>query len=236
MKEQIETLIKLQRIETDAARIQVLISQMAQKAEGLIAELDAAEQAINEETVSLEQLKKEYRSQESDAKMNSETIKKNQERLLTVKTNKEYQALLKGIDEINKKNSRIEDDMLSLLDRIETAEQEVKQRKEEYERLKNRIETEKKALYSESERNRERLNQLRNDRDQVAAEVDQGLMRKYEAVKKTDSGPAIVPVRGTVCDGCNMNIPPQMSNELRRFEDLKFCPFCNRIIYSEILE
>lgn len=236
MKEQIETLIKLQRIETDAARIQVLINQMARKAEGLIAELDAAEQAINEETVSLEGLRKEYRSQESDAKMNSETIKKNQERLLTVKTNKEYQALLKGIDEIKKKNSRIEDDMLTLLDRIETAEQEVKQRKEEYERLKNRIETEKDTLHSESEQNRERLDQLKNERDQVAAKVDQGLMRKYEAVKKTDSGPAIVPVRGTVCDGCNMNIPPQMSNELRRFEDLKFCPFCNRIIYSEILE
>ena len=236
MKEQIETLIELQRIETDAARIQVLLNQMDRKAEGLVADLHTAEQAINAETVSLEDLRKEYRSLESDVKMNGETIKKNQERLLTVKTNKEYQALLKGVDEMKRRNSRIEDEMLTLLDRIETAEQEVRGRKEEHERLKTRIETEKKRLYSESEQNRERLDQLKNERDRVAAKVDPGLMRKYEAVKKTDSGPAIVPVRGTVCDGCNMNIPPQMSNELRRFEDLKFCPFCNRIIYSEILE
>jgi len=28
-----------------------------------------------------------------------------------------------------------------------------------------------------------------------------------------------------------MNIPPQMYNELQRYDSLKLCPFCNRILY-----
>ncbi|MFP4347498.1 MAG: zinc ribbon domain-containing protein [Thermodesulfobacteriota bacterium] len=236
MKEQIETLVKLQGIETDAARIQVLIDQLVRKAGNLETELNAAEQAIEQDTASLEELRKAYRSQESDVKMNSDTVKKNQERLLTVKTNKEYQALLKGIDEIKRRNSRIEDEMLALIDQIEAAEQALQQQNEAYERLKARIQTEKKSLQSESEQSRQRLVELGRERDRIAAGVPKDLMRKYETARNRDSGPAIVPVRGTVCEGCNMNIPPQMSNELRRFEDLKFCPFCNRIIYWESLE
>ena len=155
---------------------------------------------------------------------------------MTVKTNKEYQTLLKGIDEIKRRNSHIEDEMLALIDQIEAAEQTLQQKNEAYERLKARIRTEKKSLESESEQSRRQLTELDRERDRVAGEVPKDLMRKYETARKRDSGPAVVPVRGTVCEGCNMNIPPQMSNELRRFEDLKFCPFCNRIIYWENLE
>ncbi|MEE9535799.1 MAG: C4-type zinc ribbon domain-containing protein, partial [Desulfobacterales bacterium] len=34
-----------------------------------------------------------------------------------------------------------------------------------------------------------------------------------------------------VCQGCNVNIPPQLYNELQRFDTLMFCPHCQRIIY-----
>ena len=42
---------------------------------------------------------------------------------------------------------------------------------------------------------------------------------------------AIVDVKMQVCQGCNMNIPPQMYNELQRGISLKYCPSCERIIY-----
>ncbi len=47
---------------------------------------------------------------------------------------------------------------------------------------------------------------------------------------------AIAKVEDAVCEGCHMNIPPQMYNELQRFESLMYCPQCQRIIYSSTLE
>jgi predicted nucleic acid-binding Zn-ribbon protein len=44
-------------------------------------------------------------------------------------------------------------------------------------------------------------------------------------------GLAVVPVKDAVCHGCNVNLPPQLYNELFRCDSLRFCPNCQRIIY-----
>ena len=53
---------------------------------------------------------------------------------------------------------------------------------------------------------------------------------EYQLIKQGD-GIAIVDVKNAVCQGCNMNIPPQMYNELQRDISLKYCPSCERIIF-----
>ncbi|RLB78229.1 MAG: hypothetical protein DRH24_14815, partial [Deltaproteobacteria bacterium] len=40
-----------------------------------------------------------------------------------------------------------------------------------------------------------------------------------------------VPVKDALCHGCNVNLPPQLYNELFLGDSLKFCPNCQRIIY-----
>jgi predicted nucleic acid-binding Zn-ribbon protein len=66
----------------------------------------------------LDDLKKSYRELESESKVNREMIVKSNEKLRAVKTNKEYQSILKEIEEIRKKNSGIEDQMLDQLEAI----------------------------------------------------------------------------------------------------------------------
>ena len=88
----------------------------------------------------LEALRKDYRVLESDAKANLDLIRKSKSQLPSVKSNREYQALLKQVDESQKKNSRVEDEMLALLDRIEAGEKELEQRNQDcLSALKNRL-------------------------------------------------------------------------------------------------
>jgi len=61
--------------------------------------------------------------------------------------------------------------------------------------------------------------------------VSPKIMKIYTSVKRLSGAVAIVPAIASVCQGCNMNIPPQMYNELQRFDGIKFCPHCQRIIY-----
>jgi hypothetical protein len=44
---------------------------------------------------------------------------------------------------------------------------------------------------------------------------------------------AVVSVRNGTCQGCNMNIPPQLYNVLQRGQTIETCPSCHRIIYWE---
>ena len=58
------------------------------------------------------------------------------------------------------------------------------------------------------------------------------LFKAFVNVKKMcPDGKALAPARNSICMGCHMNIPPQTYNELQRFDSLKLCPFCNRILY-----
>jgi len=231
IKEQIFILVKLQKIETEVCGLKSTLNNVAKKYDALDAELREFEQNIDNEVSLLDELKKQYRLYESDVQINLEQVKKSQANLRTIKTNREYQSLLKQIDEFNVKNIRIEDEMLEFLDRMDKAESNIAAKKNEYSMIEDRIMSDKEIVKQEAEHGNKRLAQLNVDFNDVSGRITQALLEKYEMVKKQQGGIAIVPVNDAVCGGCNMNIPPQMYNELQRCDSLMFCPNCQRMIH-----
>ncbi|MEA3279786.1 MAG: C4-type zinc ribbon domain-containing protein [Thermodesulfobacteriota bacterium] len=231
IKEQIFILVKLQKIETEVCGLESTLNNVDRKYDALDAELREFEQNIDNEVFLLDELKKQYRLYESDVQMNLEQVKKSQASLRTIKTNREYQSLLKQIDEFNVKNVQIEDEMLEFLDRMDKAESNIAAKKNEYSMLEDRIMSDKEIVKQETEHGNKRLAQLNMDFNDVFGMITPELLDKYEMVKKQKGGTAIVPVNDAVCGGCNMNIPPQMYNELQRCDSLMFCPNCQRMIY-----
>jgi predicted nucleic acid-binding Zn-ribbon protein len=61
--------------------------------------------------------------------------------------------------------------------------------------------------------------------------VDPSILNIYDRLKTRLGGQALASVENATCSACNMNIPPQMYNELQRMDSLKFCPNCDRLIY-----
>lgn len=231
MKEKIEVLIRLQAVETEEELLQARLNDVSGRIRAGEEKLAAGETSVAEESAALEALKKQYRSYEAEIRENQDAMAKNQAILNTVKTNKEYQAMLRGIDDLKKKNSGIEDVMLAMLDQISAAENTLSVRKEELETLRKETEAEQQSIQKEMEEGNEKMAALQSRKKLVAQEVPADLLEKFMMIKNRFGSPAIVPIEGIVCQGCNMNIPPQMRNELKRFESLKCCPFCNRIIY-----
>ncbi len=236
MKEQIYILIEVQKIETEAGKIKAEIDRVPEKLACLDEKLEKSEKKIKEKEAALDDFKKKYRALESDVQINLDIIKKNQAKLSIVKTNKEYQALLKGIEELKKKNSLMEDEMLGLLDLMEEAEKELTLGKSEHKAFEQRIFAEKNTIKKETETDEKKLARLVKEREKLIKSVKPDMLDVYEDVKRQVSAPVMARVTGTVCNGCNMNIPPQMRNELQRFDTLKYCPFCHRIIYWEAQE
>jgi hypothetical protein len=231
MKEQIGILVKLQELEIETNRIKSVLAGVSGKIGDLDSELIEAGRGIEKENLLIEDLKKKYRSYESDYKANISLYNKSQEKLSAVKNNKEYQSILKEIDDIKAKNSGIEEEMLKSLDVIETAEKEVVKLKKELLLTEERIKKEKNVLIEETEQDKLTLAALVEKWESVSRNITPELMQKFNMVRDLTRGTAVAPVMDSVCSGCNMNIPPQMYNELQRFDSIKFCPHCQRIIY-----
>jgi predicted nucleic acid-binding Zn-ribbon protein len=68
-------------------------------------------------------------------------------------------------------------------------------------------------------------------RQAIAAKVAKDLISRYEMIFSRRGGTAVVEVTGGICQGCYMNIPPQLWNEIIRNEKLNLCPSCQRILY-----
>jgi len=230
-KEQIDILVRLQKIELETNYINSQIGEFPQRLKKIDEELHAFQGAIAEEENRLTELKKKYRTYESDAEMNLSRIKKSKEKLGSVKTNKEYQSSMKEIEDLEAINSKIEDDMIECLETMDGIESKINSKKKEYSQLSDRAKAEKDLLQRESDQARASLARLNADRSSLTKTIAPELLKKYNMVKDLVGNVAITAVKKGVCQGCNVNIPPQLYNELQRFDTLMFCPYCQRIIY-----
>jgi uncharacterized protein len=232
MREQIEDLVKLQQIETETVQIKSALNNVSKRLDDLDSGVKSFEKTIEGQERIINELKKQYRDHESDVQLNLEKEQKIQAKLRSVKNNKEYQALLKEVEDVRGKNSEIEDEMIEFLDLMDTTEKIIATKKDEYINIFERAKSEKENIKERAKIRKKRLAELDVETMEVSKLVAPELLKRYFIIKEqTPGGLAVVLVKDAVCHGCNVNIPPQLYNELFRCDSLRFCPNCQRIIY-----
>jgi predicted nucleic acid-binding Zn-ribbon protein len=232
MKEEIDKLIRYQQVITRCWRCPPLWPRGPRKFRR--SRRDSRLCAMNwpgsHETV--EQLKKEYRTLDAAFQNTERMIGKIAEKRDAVKTNREYRALFKEEDQLRFSQSKAEDRMLAMLDEIEAAEAVVHEKEAETLRVEEETRVKKSRLEDEIEQNRQQLMELKKKQASIAEILPTDMLSKFNAVKQRQPfGIVVVPVTDATCGGCNMNIPPQMFNELQKYDSLRYCPHCQRIIY-----
>jgi predicted nucleic acid-binding Zn-ribbon protein len=233
-EEQIVTLVKLQKIDTEAQKLESLLKEIPVRIGILDERLGKFMHTVEEDENLISELNKKYRTYESDVQLNLGMIQKSQEKLRSVKTNKEYQSSLKEIEDIKSKNSKIEDEMLEFLERIESAERDLNERRDAYSKIVDETNREKVSIEKDGDQSKQKLVGLASDRNAVTDLLDSTILDIFYRVKaKQPDSVAIAEVKDAVCQGCNLNIPPQLYIELQHRNSLKNCPSCERIIYWE---
>lgn len=195
--------------------------------------LRSLEDKKEEHRRTIEELERERKKKEGELELENEKIKRSQLRLLEAKTNKEYQALLKEIEWTKEINSQREEDIINILE-------ESDELKNSYESLKERAAKEKEEMEEEIGRVKERMVQAEKDIAQwhetkadIIKELDPQLLQRYTILKEKRDGIAIVLAKNEACQGCYVNIPPQMYIEVQKNMEIILCPNCNRILYWE---
>jgi hypothetical protein len=196
-------------------------------------EFNAFREGIEKNKTKYDELKARHTENENKTKKINENIVKTKERMLEVKNNKEYQAMLKEIETAELSRGEVETEIISLLDELDKLAVSVKkdgeilkERQANYEQEKKNIEDDLNAVDTDSA-------QWEQKKIELQKNIPEELLTQYEKIRKRNKGIGVTSVWKSVCSGCHMNIPPQMYNELQRSEELFSCPNCNRIIYFQ---
>ena len=102
-KEQIDTLIQIQELEKQACFVSAKLKDVPKKIESLDLNLETSKESAHAMESELKDLKKKYRTMEDEIRFSQSQETKKQEKLRSVKTNKEYQSSLKEIEDLKKK-------------------------------------------------------------------------------------------------------------------------------------
>ncbi len=232
LREQISRLVRLQHTEGEIRKLQHLLSQVQSRTAALDAQLQEFVNAVESGKQQVQDLTKSSRDLEADLKVNESRIGKSEEKLRAVKTNKEYQSGLKEIEDLRAAGSKIEEEILAGMDKTEAARQAVQEHQARLDRHSALILEDKETVLREADDARGRMQRLEAEAAELSSGIAPNALSLYRRVKsKKADGVAIVPVEAAVCRGCNVNIPPQMYNELQRVDRLKNCPNCDRILY-----
>jgi predicted nucleic acid-binding Zn-ribbon protein len=150
-----------------------------------------------------------------------------------IKTQREYEALDKEIKDATEKEQQLRKDILreekeqeEVTHALEREESMIKQQEEELEEEQTRIQ-------DQSKEKKESLKALLKEEGKIAPDLEGEILFKFERIIKSKAGVGIVPVMNSVCTGCHMRLSAQFQNDVRKGEEILFCPYCSRILFFE---
>jgi predicted nucleic acid-binding Zn-ribbon protein len=119
-----------------------------------------------------------------------------------------------------------------LVEAVEAKKKLLADRAADVQALKESIAKDGEAARARMSEIQGQIGELKVERDKLAAQVKPEVLKRYAAIRMR-RGLAVVAVKNGTCQGCNMNIPPQLYNVLQRGVTIEICPSCSRIIYWE---
>jgi len=214
------------------------LSQLRAESARIPAQLGAVEQRVKAEAARLESAKTELKHIEAerkkleiDAESKRAQILKYRTQLNLIKSNTEYQALLKEISKSEADIRQIEDVELDIMERLEQLQPALKEEQAQLKDVTAKGETEKADLQMRAKLIEEELAQLRTERGQLIAALDPDVLSRYERLLHSKGDLAIVPIKHGNCGGCHLNIPPQVVHDTKDGSELTSCSYCGRILY-----
>jgi predicted nucleic acid-binding Zn-ribbon protein len=231
VKEEIEHLIELQQIDTEILGKKLLIDEIPSKISKIELSLKESQAVLDKIKHKHDNLEKSKRDKEIEIDVINEKINKLKSRIADIKTNKEYQAYLKEIESVEKERYNIEDEILIIMEKIDTTLKEIELQDVKLRTEKAKIDEFKKKLEIEMLEAEKELMSLNEKRAGIVNAIDKELYGQYMVLIESCNALAVTEAKGEICLGCNMNIPPQLFVEIKKREEIICCPQCRRILY-----
>ncbi len=233
VEEQLNILIKLQALDAQLYRLRRERTAKPKLIEELEARRNQEQAAVKEieEKIKANQLKRKQK--EMDLQTEEESVKKLSTQLYQIKTNKEYQTMQHEIEGHKADNSLLEDEILAIMEEADSFSKELIKERELFAEAEKRLSEDRKKIEGEIAVIDNEIANFESQRGELTAQVDKKVLSQYEKVLANREGVALVAVKNHACQGCFINLPPQVINEIRMKDKITVCESCARILYIE---
>ncbi len=231
MHPDLKAVVEVQQLDQQVAELTALIDSLPKQILTLQAQLDDFIHAHEERKKRLAANLKERKDLEGDIKSIQEKITKHKDQLYQVKTNDQYKAMLKEIEGEEANIRKIEDQVLEKMIESEDIQQHVQEAAARLDGEKARVAAEIKRLQDERQKDVDERERLQARRKEVAGILSDSVMELYERIRSYRAGPAVAEVRDGLCTACNIQLRPQVYNEVRTGLAVMTCENCSRIQY-----
>jgi predicted nucleic acid-binding Zn-ribbon protein len=236
LQAQIEILASLQTVDRE-------IKEKTERKKDLLAALEAKEKEMRAKKHEIDALtanfsEKEKLRSEKDRFFQDEGKKAMEKRMRMnrIKNIKELQALQREIDLMRQGNGELEEELIRIMQEIDAIKAQIQSKESEMAAMQEEWNNKQKELEEQIHSIDEAVSEAGTRRQTIASQVARDLISRYELIFSRRGGTAVVEVNAGICQGCFMNIPPQLWNEIIRNEKVHLCPSCQRIVFIKPAE
>lgn len=230
MQKDIELLLKMQEIDYYIGELERSKDYIPDMIETLKREIDDCYDASKNYSERLTEAKLEQKNIEMEVHATKDALEKYQKQMLTIKTNKEYDALVKEIDESKETIASGEDKILMLMGEIEELTAKVEEYETKCDDLKKNNTSQLDTLQTQIDSVEEKRKIKEDERKNIQVRIPKNIMVVYERIRRGRGGMAVVSVKKRACGACFKQLEPQLVQEIKKGERLITCDSCGRIL------
>ena len=232
MKAELEQLIALQQADTAIRRLQAELDAIPQRRAEIESEFDQrAFEFKGVETRLAEAREKRARLEREMAETRARAEKAERD-LMSSTNSKAYEAAIREIDAAKKETSKLETQVLELMEAVEQGERELAEKEPEVAHLREDMHARLAAFEEQTRTQEAELAARRQERERTLATLPKNMGALYNRISaRIRDGVAVAEARNNSCTACFMSLRPQAMAEVRRGEEVVTCDNCNRILY-----
>ncbi|MAZ55140.1 MAG: hypothetical protein CMP55_04990 [Flavobacteriales bacterium] len=231
IEDKLKALYQLQSIDSEIDKIRTVRGELPLEVQDLEDDLKGLETRINKIDLDIEENEKFVASRKLAIKESEELVKKYNDKLGSIKNNREYDSLSKEIEfqnlEIELANKKIKDS-LSKIEFLNESKQATSEKFNDKQEIFLEKKKELENIVSETEKEEK---SLLNKSEKAEKVVEERLLSAYKRIRQNSrNGLAVVSIDRDACGGCFSKIPPQRQLDIRTHKKIIVCEHCGRIL------
>ena len=231
---QIEQLVALQQVDHEIFHIKKELARAPQEIEELESEFTGLEERRDRVLEKLDHLKEQEKRLTLEIDDDVARIKKSKSKMLMVENSREYQAMTREMDNMERSNRTREEEKTVLMEELQRQNTIFEEINEAHTQAKGTLEEKRTSLQARLDEYNAELDKLTERRSAAKKDIPVPVLSRYEFIRERLENPVIVPVEERICSGCNIAIPPQAYIELQKCKQILSCPNCQRLIYWQV--
>ena len=233
MKDEIKSLLDLQKLDTQIADIQATVKEVPGKILSLNTKIKDDEAKIDNLDSKIEDLNKEISSFQNQTMDINEKIKTLEDKLFSISSSKEFEALQKETGDLKRKKIEVEDYELKIMEQVESSTKDLELLRSRFDEELSPLKDEIKELESVLQKSESEMETVGNTRSEMVKSIDDEILKIYTRLL-TYSPPVVAEAKGEVCGHCYMKIPPQTYIKVLQENEIILCPCSKKILTPEI--